>query len=97
MGGEGLASDVTVLVASDVRLYREGLELMLRVSAGIQVIDGTFSAATTLDRVQEARPAVVLLDMAMAEALTVARQMARQSRTTKVVALGMPEFDTEVL
>jgi DNA-binding NarL/FixJ family response regulator len=88
---------VSVLVASDVRLYREGLEQMFRAAPGFQVIGGTVNAADTLDRVHGTRPAVVLLDMAMDGALAVARQITRQTRGTKVVALGMPEFETEVL
>ncbi len=35
--------------------------------------------------------------MAMDGALAVARQISRQARGSKVVALGMPEFETEVL
>jgi two-component system, NarL family, nitrate/nitrite response regulator NarL len=96
-GGERPADDVGVLVASDVRLYREGLEQMLRVAPGMCVLEGTSSTAATLDRLREARPTVVLLDMAMTDALALARQIARQWRATKVVALGMPEFETEVV
>jgi two-component system nitrate/nitrite response regulator NarL len=96
-GSERLAHGVRLLICSDVRLYREGLEHLLREAPGIQVISGAISAAETMDRVQSARPSVVLLDMAMEGALDVARQIARQWRDTKVVALGMPEFETEVL
>ncbi len=94
---EGAAEEVNLLVASDVRLYREGLEQMLREAPGLSVSAGAASAAETLDRVQDTRPSVVLLDMAMKGALAVARQIARQYRGMKVVALGMPEFETEVL
>ena len=97
-GSEGIADGgVSVLVASDVRLYREGLEQMFRAAPGFQVIGGTVDAAETLDRVQDTRPAVVLLDMAMDGALALARQISRQAHGTTVVALGMPEFETEVL
>jgi two-component system, NarL family, nitrate/nitrite response regulator NarL len=94
---ERLAHGVRVLVASDVRLYREGIEHMLRGIPGIQVLSGAISANETLDRVQDSRPSVVLLDMAMDGALAVARQIARQLGDVNVVALGMPEFETEVL
>jgi DNA-binding NarL/FixJ family response regulator len=96
-GSEPLAHGVRLLVASDVRLYREGLEHLLRDTPGIHLMSGAISAAETLDRVQGARPSVVLLDMAMESALEVASQIARQWHDTKVVALGMPEFETEVL
>jgi two-component system, NarL family, nitrate/nitrite response regulator NarL len=94
---EQLAPGVRVLVASDVRLYREGLEYMLRGVPGINLVSGAISAEETLERIQDTRPSVVLLDMQMEGALTVARQIARQTRSVNVVALGMPEFETEVL
>jgi DNA-binding NarL/FixJ family response regulator len=93
----GIAEGITVLVASEVRLYRESLEQMLRLAPGLRVLDGALDAAETLDRTQHCQPCVVLLDMAMDGALAVARQISRQWRATKVVALGMPEFETEVL
>lgn len=93
----GDADGITVLVASEVRLYRESLEQMLRLAPGLRVLEGALDAAETLDRTQHTRPIVVLLDMAMDGALAVARQISRQWRGTKVVALGMPEFETEVL
>jgi DNA-binding NarL/FixJ family response regulator len=95
--GEGIEAGVTVLVASEVRLYRESLEQMLRLAPGLHVLDGVLNAAETLDRMQHTRPSVVLLDMALDGALSVARQISRQWRATKVVALGMPEFEMEVL
>src|SRR5262245_1831233 len=94
---EGVADGVTVLVASEVRLYRESLEQMLRLAPGLTVLGGALNATETLDRMQHTRPSVLLLDMAMDGALSVARQISRQWRATKVVALGMPEFETEVL
>jgi DNA-binding NarL/FixJ family response regulator len=95
--GQAVAGGVSVLVASEVRLYRESLEQMLRLAPGLIVLGGTLTAAETLDRMQDTQPSVVLLDMAMEGALAVARQISRQWRATKVVALGMPEFETEVL
>lgn len=94
---ERVADGVSVLVASDIRLYREGLEQMLRERPGIRVGPGALTAAETLQRVHEMRPAVLLLDMGMEGALAAARQIGRQIRGTRVVALGMPEFETEIL
>jgi hypothetical protein len=36
-GSEGLARSVRLLIASDVRLYREGLEQMLREVPGAKI------------------------------------------------------------
>jgi DNA-binding NarL/FixJ family response regulator len=95
--GQAVAGGVSVLVASEVRLYRESLEHMLRLAPGLNVLCGTLNAAETLNRMRDTQPSVVLLDMAMDGALAVARQISRQWPGTKVVALGMPEFETEVL
>ena len=94
---EECADVVRALIASNVRLYREGLEHILRDAAGIAVVGGAPSAAETLEQVSLFTPTVLLLDMAMDDALSVARQIVRQSRTTKVVALGMPEIEGDVL
>jgi two-component system nitrate/nitrite response regulator NarL len=91
------AEEIRVLVASDIRLYREGLEQMLRSASGIDVIGSISSAEEALEQVRELAPSVVLLDMAMSEAFSIARQIARESKLTKVVALGMPELEMEVL
>ena len=94
---EARARTIRALVASDVRLYREGLAQMLCEAPGVHVVGSASGAAETLERVHTATPDVVLLDMAMSEALLTARQIARESKITKVVALGMPELETDVL
>lgn len=86
-----------VLMASDVRLYRESLERVLREAHGIQLIGTVSCAEETLERVRALTPCVVLLDMTMYEAFSVARQLARIAKSTKVVALAMPEVEAEVI
>jgi two-component system nitrate/nitrite response regulator NarL len=94
---EGCADAIRALVASGVRLYRESLEQILRNAGGIEVLGGASSSAETHENVNAGSPSVVLLDMAMEDAFSLARQIARHSRVTKIVALGMPELETEVL
>ena len=95
--GESGANRIRALVASDVRLYREGLAQMLRDATDIELIGAASCAAETLEQVRDSTPGVVLLDMAMEHAFSVAKHVARHSKNTKVVALGMPELETEVL
>ncbi|MBX5462300.1 MAG: response regulator transcription factor [Steroidobacteraceae bacterium] len=90
-------ANIRVLVASDVRLYREALEQMLRGTPGIEVIASVGGAEPSLDEIRDHAPDVVLLDMAMDGAYALARQVARTSRNTKVVALGMPEAEAAVI
>src|SRR6185295_14179114 len=94
---EARAQTVRALVVSDVRLYREGLAQMLCEAPGVLVVGSAAGAPDALEQVREASPDVVLLDMTMSDALALARQIARESKITKVVALGMPELETDVL
>jgi two-component system nitrate/nitrite response regulator NarL len=91
------AEAVRVLVTSDARLYREGLEGILQAAAGVEVLPSAASATEAIQGVRNLEPSVVLLDMAMDESFSLARQISRISRTTRVVALGMPEVESDVL
>jgi DNA-binding NarL/FixJ family response regulator len=94
---EATAQTIRALVVSDGRLYREGLVQMLCEAPGVHVVGSVSAAAEALDQVHALSPDVVLLDMAMCDALALARQIARESKITKVVALGMPELEVDVL
>jgi two-component system nitrate/nitrite response regulator NarL len=91
------AESVRVLVTSDARLYREGLESILQAAAGVEVLPSAASATEAIQGVRNLEPSVVLLDMAMDESFSLARQISRISRVTRVVALGMPEVESDVL
>jgi two-component system, NarL family, nitrate/nitrite response regulator NarL len=89
--------EIRLVVASDVRLYCEGLERVFREAAGIQLLATVAGAAGTLEHIRSLTPDVVLLDMAMEDAFAVARQVPRISKTTRVVAIGMPEVEADVI
>src|SRR5258708_3316270 len=55
------------------------------------------SAADAVEQVHRLAPDVVLLDMAMSDAFSVARQLGRFAGATRIVALGMAENEAEVL
>ncbi len=88
---------VRVVVASDIRVYRDALERAFREARGIQLVGMTSGAVETLKNVGILAPDVILLDMAMDEAYTVARQVPRISQRTRIVALGMPEVEAEII
>jgi two-component system nitrate/nitrite response regulator NarL len=89
--------EIRLVVASEVRLFCEGLERVFREATGIQVVATAAGAAGTLEHIRLLAPDVVLLDMSMEEAFAVARQVPRISSTTRIVAFGMLELETEVL
>jgi DNA-binding NarL/FixJ family response regulator len=88
---------IRVVVASNVRLYREALERVLGEAHGINVVGTTAGATDTLENVRVLAPDVLLLDMAMGEAFAVARQVPRACSGTRIVALGMPEVESEII
>jgi DNA-binding NarL/FixJ family response regulator len=88
---------IRVVVASDIRLYREALERAFREATGICLVGAASGAADTLTNVGLLTPDVILLDMAMEDAFAVARQVPRVSSGTRIVALGMPEVEAEII
>ena len=87
---------VRVLLASDIRLYREGLQRMLQAVERIELAGSASSSAETLEHTRSLAPDVVLLDMLMAEAFSIARQVPKVSRHSKVVALCVSEVEAEI-
>jgi two-component system, NarL family, nitrate/nitrite response regulator NarL len=88
---------IRVLVASHIRLYREGLERVLRESPELTLVGNAGSATEAIEQTQRLGADIALLDMAMSDAFSVAREVARAGGPSKVVALGMPEDETQVL
>ena len=86
-----------VLIASDVRVYREGLELLLRDADGIVLVGMAENAQDAVQNVCGLQPDVVLLDMSMQDAFSVARRVVRTVKDAKIVALAVPEAESDVL
>jgi two-component system nitrate/nitrite response regulator NarL len=89
---------IRVLVASHIRLYREALgRVFEHVREQMTLAGVADSAAGAIEQVQRLSPDIVLLDMAMSEAFAIARQLGRLSGASRIVALGMPDDEAEVL
>jgi two-component system, NarL family, nitrate/nitrite response regulator NarL len=88
---------IRVLVASHIRLYREGLERVVQEAPNITLIGTACSAEEAVEQIRLLAPDVALIDIAMSEAFSVAKQVARGPGRSKIVALGMPEDETQVL
>lgn len=89
---------IRVLVASHIRLYREALGRVFEQAARQMILVGVAdSAADAVEQVHRVTPDIALLDMAMSDAFSVARQVARVAGVTRIVALGMAENEAEVL
>lgn len=89
-------TDVRALVASDIRLYREGLMERLGRVPSLQVVGSATDLASTVDAARELAPDIVLLDLAMPSGLTAVREL-RDAASAKVVVLGVREAESDVV
>ena len=90
-------ADTRLVIASDVRLFCEGLARVFREATGIQLLAMTAGAAGTVEQIHTLTPDVLLLDMAMDEAFAIAKQVPRICSATRIVALGMPEVEADII
>jgi DNA-binding NarL/FixJ family response regulator len=98
-GGEGNDLGETlprVLIASDVRLCREGLAASLIASGRLGVAGTVAGSDLTVACISRLRPDVVLLDMALAGCLLLPAAL-RAEFPVKFVAFAVSEIDDDIL
>jgi DNA-binding NarL/FixJ family response regulator len=86
-----------VLIVTDVRLFGEGLEEVLRRRSGITVVGNACNLSESLQQVSELEPDVALVDVRMAESLPSVRALTRVFPGTKVIVLGVADVEDDVL
>ena len=89
--------DIRVMVASEVRLYRDALQSVLRGVSGISLVGVASSAEEVVKQACALAPCVAVVDMAMIESFSVAKPIARAPQVGGVVVLGIPEVPAEVI
>lgn len=88
---------IRTLIASDIRLYLEGMLRLLGEVERIELVAFATNAADAIEAAQHHQPDVVLLDMSMEQAYSVARHVGRHCKGAKIVAVCMPEAEVEVI
>jgi len=88
---------VRVLLISEVRLYREGLQKILLATEEIELVGAASFGEAGLDIACKLAPAVVVLAIALPECIALARSLAQACKTSKVVVLGVPEVEADVI
>jgi two-component system nitrate/nitrite response regulator NarL len=88
---------VRVLIAADVRLYRESLAEILGRDERIDVVGVTGDPVDMLSLVGELKPDVALLDPAVPGSMAAVRELAKRALGVKVVALAAQETEAEVI
>jgi DNA-binding NarL/FixJ family response regulator len=86
---------IRLLVASDIRLYREGIVGILGGTGPCEIVGTAADRPSTLERAKELRPDAVLIDLAMAEARQTVRALAAAG--VRVVVLGVREREDEII
>lgn len=88
---------IRVLIVCHVRLYREGLERILGQSPSLEVVGTAKDGDTAIRQARQLGPDIVLLDVAVPDALSTLRDLASNSPDCKVIALGLLEPSDDVL
>ena len=90
------AAHIRLVIASPVRLVREGLRASLHDRDGVSVVDAVSLDAQGIARIAAAEPDVILVDLGQTDAVTAARLMRGACPDTKLVAFALDEIDTGV-
>jgi two-component system, NarL family, nitrate/nitrite response regulator NarL len=88
---------IRIGIAADIRLYREGLAEIFERRELFRVVGTAATAEDTVELARRLRPQVLLLDLAMPNGLQAVRSVLEASSETRVVGLGAPEGETELI
>jgi DNA-binding NarL/FixJ family response regulator len=82
---------ITVFLADDHTVFRDGLRLLLEAQGDIKVIGGAANGRETVRQVEELYPDVVVMDVAMPElnGIEATRQICETCPSTQIIILSM--------
>lgn len=86
-----------ILIASDVRLYSEGIKQVLRDHEAFNVVGVASNAAAVVRSAESDRPDVILLDQALDGSLEALQKIRERQPACRVIALGMPDEEAALL
>ena len=89
---------ITVLIADDHMIVREGLKQLLQTAPDIEVVGEAENGVMAVCQARELQPRVVLLDIAMPKknGIDAARQIRRESPASRVLMLSTYHHEQEV-
>ena len=82
---------VTVVLADDHQIVRQGLKLLLAAEADLQLVGEASTGLEAIRQTEQFRPTVLVLDLAMPEldGLEVTRRLTRSTSSAHIVILSM--------
>ncbi len=86
-----------ILIVSDIRLYREGLELILKNDKRLMVVGTIDTLGSALADLSSLNPEVVLVDVMTHDCLLDIKLFVEAAPWARVVALSVLEDDDEVI
>ena len=95
--GVDVPGPMRVAVVSRVRLYREGLVLLLGSVSGIEVVGSAGDGADAADLIASARPEVAIVDAAMVTAPGLLPSFRHAHPEVRVLAFGVREDPVEII
>ena len=90
------AASIRLVIASPVRLVREGLAASLHGRDGVEVIDAVSVDSHGVARIVAAAPDVVLVDLGQTDVVAAARLLKTATPAAKLVAFALDEVDADV-
>lgn len=88
---------INLVIVSDIRLYREGLSMILNEAASIGLVGNADNATQAIEVIRSCKPDIILLDMGMIDHYKVLSAIENESYKTKLIVLSVPEDETNVL
>jgi DNA-binding NarL/FixJ family response regulator len=88
---------ISVFIVSEVRLYREGLAVVLGCREGVRVVGCGAPQNGVCAQIAAAGPDVVLFDMPTSENTSFLRQLTSANGIPRVVSLGVGDRDCNVI
>ncbi len=85
-----------ILIVSNVRVVREGLNSVLTRQDGVDVV-GTIDLLHAKDHCAQLRPEVILFDAGRQDAVELVKDLVTAAPHTKVVAFGVRETEEDIL
>ena len=94
--------NISIIIADDHRLLREGLRCLLEKQPGLQPVADAADGRNTVKLVQKLKPSVVVMDVSMPDmnGIEATRQIKKDSPKVKIIGLSMhadKHFVTEML